>query len=648
MIKEDSINKVCGKLLKKYPSEAVRINSCVRQVARLWDSRKDGPAAVFRKFCCDNFLCGPQLDGLLAKFESKLEQVGGHFLAMSLMLRLEVDEDTGPLGPADRLFASYSPDNHLMEDLFQAKLAFMALLNFPVKTLEERLAEGPGWSRDEWAAARLAQGFSHRVPAEVNRAVTEAVTDAEAYISSYNIFLSRVTAGGTELFPGGPKLISHWGLRDHLKGLYSDPQGLERQRVIQLIMERVIKQEIPAAAVNSDKHAWDPVENTLDGEKSSREPDTRYEKFLAVFRACQKEDPYFPVEPTHMDRSFKINREIPEADMEKMLTSLLEAPAGAEATALISSRLGRPLEPFDIWYDGFKPGSGMKTEELDRAVQARYPDVAAFQAGIPGILQKLGFSADTARFVAERVEVDPARGAGHAWGPRMRGEKAHLRTRVPKGGMDYQGFNTAMHELGHCTEQVFSMYRTDHTLLSGVPNTAFTEGFAFVFQDRDLDILGLSKPDPKALHLKNLDTFWSAREIAGVGLVDMNVWRWLYMNPDAEPADLRQAVIEISRGIWDRYYAPLFGAKGSPLLGIYSHMISSALYLPDYPLGYIIAFQVEEYFRGHSLAADMERMCVQGTVTPRQWMTGAVGADISPEPLIKAASLAAAALKGNR
>lgn len=443
-------------------------------------------------------------------------------------------------------------------------------------------------------------------------------------------------------------LISHWGLRDHLKGLYNDPQGLERQRAIQLIMERIIKQEIPEAAVNSDRHMWDPFENTLDGEKARREPDTRYEKFLSVFKACTKEDPYYPTEPTHMDRRFKINREIPEADMERMLTSLLEAPAGAEAAALISSRLGRPLEPFDIWYDGFKPGSGMKTEELDRAVRARYPDVAAFQDAIPEILMKLGFSADTARFVAERVEVDPARGAGHAWGPRMRGEKAHLRTRVPKGGMDYLGFNTAMHELGHCTEQVFSMYRTDHTLLSGVPNTAFTEGFAFVFQDRDLDILGLSKPDPKALHLKNLDTFWSAREIAGVGLVDMNVWRWLYMNRDAEPADLRQAVIEISRGIWDRYYAPIFGAKGSPLLGIYSHMISSALYLPDYPLGYIIAFQVEEYFREHSLAAEMERMCVQGMVTPRQWMTDAVGSDISPEPLIKAASLAAAALKGNR
>ena len=227
----------------------------------------------------------------------------------------------------------------------------------------------------------------------------------------------------------------------------------------------------------------------------------------------------------------------------------------------------------------------------------------------------------------------------------MRTEKARLRTRIPKGGMDYQGFNIAMHELGHCVEQVFSLYKVDHTLLAGVPNTAFTEGFAFVFQDRDMEILGLSAPDEAAAHAKSLDTFWATREIAGVALVDMNVWRWLYKNKDAEPADLRQAVIEISKSVWDRYYAPLFGAKGSTLLGVYSHMINYALYLPDYPLGHIIAFQIEEYFKDHSLAAEMERMCVQGSITPKEWMQRAVGADISPEPMLRAAAKALAAFR---
>lgn len=642
MLKEDAINRTIEKLIKKYPSESERISACVRQAARLWNTRKDGSASDFRRFCCDNFLIGPELEKLLAAFEAKLESINGHFLALLLKLRREVDEETGPLGPSDRLFAAYSPGAHFIEDMFLTRLAFLALLNFPGRTLEICLEKGPAWSRDEWARTRLAQRFAHRVPSEINRELVAAYAGAEQYINSYNIFLNRVTGpDGEELFPPGLKLISHWGLRDYLKGLYADKaEGLKKQRVIQTVMERIITQEIPEKAINSEKHAWDPAANTLDGAKAGREPDTRYEKFLDIFRAHLKEDPYFPAEPTHMDRKFKLGREIPEAEVEAMFTGLLEAGEGGEAAALISARLGRPLEPFDVWYDGFKARSGVSQGELDRVVAAAYPDTAAFQNGIPGILEKLGFSKETARFVADRVEVNAARGAGHAWGPGMRTEKARLRTRVPRGGMDYQGFNTAMHELGHCTEQVFSLYKVDHTLLEGVPNTAFTEGFAFVFQDRDLEVLGIGGPGAETEHFKNLDTFWSAREIAGVALVDMNVWRWLYKNKDAEPADLRQAATEIAKSVWDRHYAPVFGVKGSPLLGVYSHMINHALYLPDYPLGHIIAFQIEEYFKEHSLASEMERMCVQGALTPREWMRRAIGTDISPEPMIKAAARA--------
>ena len=149
----------------------------------------------------------------------------------------------------------------------------------------------------------------------------------------------------------------------------------------------------------------------------------------------------------------------------------------------------------------------------------------------------------------------------------MRTEKAHLRTRVPEHGMNYKGFNVAMHELGHNVEQVFSLYRLDHTLLQGVPNTAFTEGFAFVFQARDLEVLGLSKPDAKADAAKTLDAFWATREIAGVGLVDMRVWRWMYAHPDATPEQLRKQVTAIANEVWNTYYAPVMGVKDSPILG---------------------------------------------------------------------------------
>jgi len=647
MIKEEAINAVIAKLLKKYPSEIERVDSCVRQVARLWDTRKDGTTADFKRFCYGHFLIGPEQEALLRSFEAKIEQINGHFTALLLKLRREIDEDTGPLGPADRMFAAYAPGSHMIEDMFLTKLAFMVLLNFPVKTLETCLEQGPGWTRDEWARARLAGRFAHRVPSAINGELVKAYSEAEGYINTYNIFMAKITSpGGEQLFPDGPRLISHWGLRDFLKGIYSEKDGAQKQRVVQKIMERIITQEIPAKFVNSDKHSWDPETNTLDGAKVPGEPDTRYERMLDVFQAHLKEDPYFPFEPSHMDRKFKLAREIPEEQVEAMFTGLLDAKEGLQAAELIAARLGRPLEPFDIWYDGFKARSGISREALDKATAAKYPSAAAFQKGIPEILVKLGFAKETAEFVAARVEVNAARGAGHAWGPAMRTEKAHLRTRVPAGGMDYQGFNVAMHELGHCTEQVFSLYKVDHTLLEGVPNTAFTEGFAFVFQDRDLDILGLSAPGGNAAHLKTMDTFWATREIAGVALVDMNVWRWLYKNKDAEPADLRQAVAEIAKSVWDRHFSPVFGVKGSPLLAIYSHMINHGLYLPDYPLGHIIAFQIEEYFHDHDLATEMERMCVQGSITPREWMRRAVGADISAEPMIKAAGRALKALKG--
>ena len=638
MIKEEIIARAIEKLIKKYPSEAGRVASGVRQTASLWH-KNDGTGKEFRDFCFNCFLTGDQLGILFSRFEEKLEYANGHFTALTLKLRREMDEDTGTLHPADRLFAAYSPSSHFTEDMFTVKLAFMVALNFPVRSLTDCLRDGAGWSREEWAKARLARSFAYRVPASVNQLLTSTYAETESYINSYNIYMDRVTdEKGERIFPKGLRLISHWGLRDHLKSLYAESDGLKKQRVILALMERIIAQEIPAKAVNSERGLYNPLLNTLDGKPAQREPDTRYQRFLDIFRAHLEEDKYYPLEPTHSLRKFNLIREIPEGEVEAMFTGLLEAPEGKAVADMIRTKLGRELEPFDIWYTGFKGRAGIQESELDRAVTDRYKSPADFEKDIANILVKLGFARETAEFVAARVEVNAARGAGHAWGPGMRTEKAHLRTRVPSGGMNYQGFNTAMHELGHCTEQVFSLYKIDHTLLAGVPNTAFTEGFAFVFQDRDMEVLDLHKPDKNSQALKALESFWSAREIAGVALVDMNVWRWLYQNKDATAEDLRQAVGVIARGVWDKHYAPLFGVKDSALLAVYSHMINGGMYLPDYPLGHIIAFQIEEYFKTHKLGAEMERMCRLGSITPRDWMRQAVGEEISPKPMIHAAA----------
>jgi hypothetical protein len=125
-------------------------------------------------------------------------------------------------------------------------------------------------------------------------------------------------------------------------------------------------------------------------------------------------------------------------------------------------------------------------------------------------------------------------------------------------------------------------------------------------------------------------------EIMGVSLVDMKVWNWLYKNPEATPEQLKDFVISAAKEVWNKYYAPVFGIKDQPILGIYSHMIDYPLYLPAYPLGHIIEFQIEHSIKGKNIASEMVRMLSQGKLVPQIWMKGAVGTEISVKPIISA------------
>jgi hypothetical protein len=304
----------------------------------------------------------------------------------------------------------------------------------------------------------------------------------------------------------------------------------------------------------------------------------------------------------------------------------------------IQSRLGRRLEPFDIWYSGFRPGSQYSETQLDEMVARRYPTAQAYQQDIPQLLIKLGFSTERAQYLAANIAVDAARGAGHAMGAEMRGQKAHLRTRVEANGMNYKSFNVAAHELGHNVEQTFSLNDVDHIFLKGVPNTAFTEAFAFVFQSHDLELLGLPAPNAKQEAEKALNDFWATYEISGVALVDMAVWHWMYDHPHASPEELRHATLQISKDVWNKFYAPVFGKDDVVLLGVYSHMIDAFLYLPDYPIGHLIAFQIEEQMKkAGSIGAEFERMVRIGAVAPDLWMENATGRRVGAEALLEAA-----------
>ncbi len=652
-----SIAKLEKELVAKYgEAQQPRIARGLRQVADFWRDA-DGDAAAFESFVQRNFASDPEaLDTMFARFERLLEKLGGHLNEIGMELRLQVDLDRGPILPLDEIFAAYNPGAHVLDDFFQNKLAFVVLLNFPLTTLEERLRDGDRWTRRQWAEVRLAQLFSKRIPAEVNQAVAQAAAESDQYIAEYNIWMHHlVDEKGARLFPPKLRLLSHWNLRDEIKAEYSDPAALPKQRMIQQVMERIVTQTIPAAVVDNPGVDWNPYTNEAkptalkenDGPAkplkatNAPEPDTRYAVLLKTYQAVRKIDAYSPTAPTHIARRFDEDREIPEARVKAMLEQVLSSPLVPKVAALIEQRLGRKLEPFDIWYNGFRPRGAYTEAQLDEIVRKQYPTAEAYRADMPNLLVKLGFTRERAEYLTNNILVEPARGSGHAAGALMREAKARLRTRVEKEGMNYKGFNIAVHEMGHNVEQTFSLNNVDHTLLQGVPNTAFTEALAFVLQAHDLELLGLSSPDAKTEALQNLHDFWQTYEIAGVALVDMAVWHWMYDHPQATPAELKAATLQIARDIWNRYYAPVFQKKDVVLLGVYSHMIHSFLYLPDYPIGHLIAHQIEEQVKkSGNLGAEFERMARQGRLTPDLWMRGATGSPVGAEALLAAAERA--------
>ncbi len=662
-INQQQIKAVIDELVEVHGNDQQqRMARCIAQVTRFW-REEDGTAEEFAAFCKDNYIADTDIRQQTAdRYEEAFASIFGHLREMDKDLNWHLSVETGPILPIDHAFARLSPGAHVIEDMFKTKIAFIALLNFPLYTLDERLQEGPTWTREEWAQARLVEHFAARVPPEVSQKISEAFLTGDNYISHYNIHMHHLlTPDGERPFPEGLKLITHWNLRDELKSQYAEPDGLAKQEMIYDVMLKIIRQEIPSVVINNPGVDWQLSTNqvtispVVDGDipeswtqtgspgdavDNSREPDTRYEHWLDMFHAQRAVDPYYPAMPTLMDRRFQRDREMPEEEVELIFKSILASGTMTKIARLIEDRLGRKLRPFDIWYDGFKARGSIPEDELDRIVGEKYPTVASFQNDLSRILGQLGFDSRTTEFLVSRIAVDPSRGAGHATGPGRKVDQARLRTRIPSTGMDYKGYNIAIHELGHNVEQVFSLNRVDHTLLRGVPNAAFTEGFAFVFQARDLLLLGLSADDPAAEHLQALDNIWATYEIAGVSLVDMKAWHWLYEHPEATPAQFKDAVIGIAKDTWNEFFAPVIEVADSEILAVYSHMIDYSLYLPSYPLGHIIAFQVEQHMKQSNLASEMERMCKMGSVTPDLWMKNAVGEPISTQPMLEAADKA--------
>lgn len=615
----------------------------IRQAASLW-RQSDGSEAEFSDFVKENYLSDPSArDALYEKLSRAFELLGGAYNQLSIDLQkpttLAGDEPTN----VDYILSAYSPYTHLSDDMYSNKLAFIVTLNFPNYTLAEKNELGKNWTRKEWAYARMGDQYGSRVPASVSQLGSDASSEAEIYIAGYNILMGHLlTEDGRKLWPEDMSLLAHWNLRDEIKSNYADvPDAHEKQEMIYKVMERIACQDIPFEVVNNPKYDWAPFSNKTwkDGEEVELQPEGagRYAHILKIFHAYQAQDPYCGQMPTAIQRNFEGGMEVSAQEIEDLFLRLITSEQIKKTAKLIGSRLDRELRPYDIWYDGFKSRSTMPEDKLTAQTRKLYPNPEAFHSGMPAMLQNLGFTKAYSEYLADKIAVEGARGSGHAWGTQGHGYKSFLRTRIGSDGMDYKGYNIAVHEFGHNVEQTIDMYDIDYYTLAGVPNTAFTETLAFVFQKRDLQLLGYdSKMDDNV----TLDIFWGMYEIMGVSLVDMYTWRWLYENPSATAEDLRDNCLRIAREVWNKYYEPVLGTHDSPILAIYSHMVNSPMYLPNYPFGHIIEYQIESHLSKlpdpRIIGPEIERIWKLGRLTPQIWMNQAVGEDVSIDPILEA------------
>jgi hypothetical protein len=625
-----------------------RATTGVDQVALFW-RESDGDDAAFEAFCTEHFIADDEdVTRLLARLETTTEHVRGHLYEMRRTLRRWDDLVGDTIDGVDSMLATFDPAPDLSEQWFEQKLAFVAILNFERATLQKMLAEGGDWSNDQWAAARIANSFGPRIPKEVNDLARDLGHSSSHFISNFHVPVgTMIDEHGKRWFEADRELLAHWLIREEMKAGYNDPDGLAKQRALAWVMARHIDGTIPKAVMESTATGdWDPKANTIGGgDPGDLIGPVRYEHWLNNVTVARALDEYHPEFPTAIDRKFNLEREIPEQEVEQLLIDLLRHPVRRDLAALLSERLGRSLEAHDIYFDDLF--EARSAEDLNAIVKSFFKDEAEFEAKLPEVLRGLGYSDKDAEFLGSRVKVEIARGSGHAMRPYLTQYGAWLRTNRLKDELGWDGFDTAMHELGHNLEQLCSTYFAPRASLRGVPNTACTEAFAFLYQGLAKRVLGIEEKDDadRAFHEETIASILMACQIAGPSLVELRTWRWIYENPtDVTPETIRAAQLAAAKDVWSEFFQEDFGPDPYNILAAYQHQVGHPLYLCDYAIGRTMGHQIRSYMRGKDLASETIRITSIGSVTPDKWMRDAVGHPLSIDPLVSDAAEAIEAL----
>ncbi len=628
--------------------ERARIERGVAQVSACWRD-DDGSAQEMADFCRARFVAeGAQLTRLLDRLEGALEQISGHLYEMRRTLRRHSDLAGDEFAGIDDMLATFDPAPDLSEQMYRQKVGFVALLNFPRETLDVMLAQGAQWNDEMWARVRIAQNFTSRLPKELADESRRVGHICQQWVAGFHIPVGTlVDSTGSRWFEKDRALLTHWIVREEIKGQYGDATGITRQRALAGVLARAIDGGVPMSVMNrTNTSDWNAQTNTLGG--VAVQSDTmglaRYERWLDQFALAKKYDPHYPEYPTAIARKFELAREMSESSVEALLVDLLNHPVRKDLAAFLRKRLARDLEPFDIYFDDI--AESRPASELNAAVRALFPDEKAFERALPQVLRSLGYSQADADFLGSRIKVEIAKGSGHAMRPYLTEYTAWLRTGRLKDELGWDGFDTAMHELGHNLEQLCSTFFAPRPSLRGVPNTACTEAFAFLYQSLGKRVLGIEPAggSERAFAFDCVQTMLAACQIAGPSLLELYVWRWMYANPKANAAQLRSEVLSIADRLWAKFYERDFGPDPYRLLAAYQHMIAHPLYLADYTLGHVMSHQIRSFMRTKDIAAETKRITSIGRLTPELWMQRAVGSGVSVASLASDTARALGAL----
>ena len=122
-------------------------------------------------------------EALFHDLSGKFELIFGHFHHIDVGLTAPLQEAGGEVHKIDMDMGGYNVAAHFNDDMYDSKVAFTVILNFPAYTLAEKQQLGANWSRLQWGYARLGDWFTSRVPAQVQQGVSTANTLSETYIS---------------------------------------------------------------------------------------------------------------------------------------------------------------------------------------------------------------------------------------------------------------------------------------------------------------------------------------------------------------------------------------------------------------------------------------------------------------------------------